>query len=299
MIEVVVNNPARFSIEIDFKKGAGDPSRVFRAMSDLISALHDVDRALIGTIDTRLEPLLLLEDVETGSIKSWLRQALESVDDNALKTGDWKAVVGHYLVKGKHIIINFLSEETQITNAQQITDLETKLLNAAEETGIKQIPVYVPPSRKQLLQGMESISEALSPLMPEDKASFSSTEGTVDFNLTFSIAPEQIEDLITSEIIETPTPMIMKVKKPDFLGESMWDFRYDNRTIEVKIMDAQWLAAYQSGKVPVNPGDAIKANVLVVVRYGLDREVLSTQYSLIKVLEVIPKDRTEQGQLFS
>jgi hypothetical protein len=196
MIEIASDNLAKFSIEIDFVKGVGDPSRVFRAMSDLITALHDVDRALIGTIDTKIEPLLLLEDIETGSIKSWLKQGLESVDDDALKKGDW------------------------------------------------------------------------------------------------------IEDLITSEIIETPTPMIMKVKKPDFFGESMWDFKYDNRTIEVKIAHSQWLVDYQAGKIPINPGDAIKADVMVRVRYGLDGEVLSTQYTATNIKEVIPKSRLMQAQLF-
>lgn len=299
MKSIETNDSTRFGIEIDFKKGVGDPSRVFRAMSEIIDALHSFDKGLIGTVDTKLEPILLLEDVETGSIRSWLKQALESLDDEALKKGEIKAVVGTYLVKCKYLVINFLGKETQITNAQQIVELETEILIAAEETGIKQIPAYVPPSRQKLLQGIERISEALVPLLPEDKAVYLSSQGNAEFNLAFHITPEEIEDLITSEIIETPTTMIMKVKKPDFLGESKWDFKYDNRIIEVKMTDEEWVTDYQAGNVPINPGDAIKADVTVKVRYGLDREILSTLYTVQKVREVIHRKELNQDRLFS
>ncbi len=53
-----------FCITIDYEKGFGSPSRVFRAMSDLIDALQETDRNLIRSIDGKLEPLLLLEDVD-------------------------------------------------------------------------------------------------------------------------------------------------------------------------------------------------------------------------------------------
>jgi hypothetical protein len=288
------NSPTRFGIEIDFKLGVGDPSRVFRTMSDLINALQDLDRALIGTIDTKLEPILLLEDVETGSIRAWLRQSIEALNDDTLK----KAVVGNYLLKSKHIIIDFLKERTEITDASQVAELETRILAAAEETDVKKIPVYVPPSRQKLLQGMDAISGALSPLIPEDKATYLSSQGNTNFNKSFHIAPDEIQDLITSEIIENPYAMIMKVKKPDFLGESKWEFKHDNRVIDAKMADEQWVADYHAGKMDIRPGDAIRAIVLVSVRYGLDREVLSTQYTIQKVHEIIPRDKTEQAALF-
>ena len=50
---------ADFAVEIDFEKGAGSPSRVFRAMSDLIDALQSVDETLIEPLAVKREPVLL------------------------------------------------------------------------------------------------------------------------------------------------------------------------------------------------------------------------------------------------
>ncbi len=70
-------------------------------------------------------------------------------------------------------------------------------------------------------------------------------EEKTDFNLSLHIAPETIEDLITSESIQSLSEMILKVKKPDFLGTSQWEFRHDNRTIIAKILDDDWLKRFQ------------------------------------------------------
>ena len=97
------HDQSEFCIKIDFEKGVGSPSRVFRAMSDLIETMQAIDVSLVQSIDAKIEPILLLEDVETGSVKAWLRQVINSVDDDSLKKGDWKGVVGNYLLKGKYI----------------------------------------------------------------------------------------------------------------------------------------------------------------------------------------------------
>ena len=289
---------ADFCIEIDFEKGSGNPSRVFRAMSDLIDALQETDRSLIKSIDGKIEPVLLLEDVETGSIKAWLRQALESVDDDGLKSGDWKKVVGSYLVKSKYLMIDFLEKKTSIQGGQEIEGLEKELLLLAERTDVKHFPAYEPISREALVRDLNKINTALAPLNDSDKARFVTDEGKTDFNLSLHIAPETIEELITSEAIQSVSEMILKVKKPDFLGTSQWEFRHDKKSISASIVDATWLAAFQEGEVPVKPGDAIRAEVLTEVRYGFDREVVSTHYSVIKVIQVIPRNPPEQQRLF-
>ena len=286
-----------FYIEIDYKKGSGSPSRVFRAMSDLIDALQDTDRSLIRTLDSKLNPVLLLEDVETGSIRSWLRQEIERVDDDAIKSGDYKKVIALYLVRCKYAIIRFLDKKTDLSDTGELEELENHLLKVAEDTDIKMLPAYEPVPREKLVRNIEKINNALAPLNDDDSATFVSQEGETEFNLTLYISPETIEDLITAETIESEMQMIIKVKKPDFLGVSQWDFRYDNRTISATIIDSNWLEKFQSGQIPIVPGDAIRAKVLTQVRYGFDREVVATHYTIVEVLEVIHRDDTFQPPL--
>ena len=267
-------------------------------MSDMIDALQTVDQSLITSIDTKLEPVLLLEDVETSSVKAWLRQALESVDDEGLKKGDWKAIVGGYLVKAKHLIIRFLDQKTDIKSSQDIETLERELWELAEQTDVNRFPAYEPISRERLVRDIDKLNSALAPLNDNDKAEFITGEGAVEFNLTLYIAPETIEDLITSEMIQSVSEMIMKVKKPDFLGASQWEFRFANRPIVARMLDEDWLTRFQNGEIPVRPGDAIRAEVLTEVRYGFERDVVSTHYSVVKVIQVIPKVDTRQTRLF-
>jgi hypothetical protein len=78
---------ARGGILLGVAKDSPHPSRVFRAMSDLIDALQSVDSTLVESLSIKLEPVLLLEDIEASSIKAWLTQRIENVEDEALKSG--------------------------------------------------------------------------------------------------------------------------------------------------------------------------------------------------------------------
>ncbi len=81
--------------------------------------------------------------------------------------------------------------------------------------------------------------------------------------------------------------MILKVKKPDFLGESMWDFRYEGKKLPAKLLDDAWLKSFRNGEVTLHPGDALKGMVEVETKYGIEREVIATHHNIVKVEEII------------
>ena len=97
-----------YCIRIDFERGSERPARVFNAMAGLIDVFQAIDADLAKSVSARIEPVLVLQEVEAGSIKTWLSSVIKSVDDEALKEGDWKKVVGTYLLKGKMQILKFL-----------------------------------------------------------------------------------------------------------------------------------------------------------------------------------------------
>lgn len=279
---------ADFCIEIDFKKASEAPSRVFRTLSELIDVFQEFDRDLVQIVDPKIEPVVLLEDIESGSVKTWLRYLLKSIDDDALKKLDWNTIIGNYLVKAKYAVIKFLEGKTEIKSKEEIDTLEAELLNLAKETEIKLLPVYSPIPRIKLLNHIEKTTTALSYLSPEDKAVYKTREGSISFNTSFKFVPDTIEELLTREITESTMTMILKVKKPDYLGDSMWEFKHENKIIPAKILDLDWLRAFQNREVDVRPGDSIKADVKVITKYDYDFDVLSMKYSIQKVIEVIP-----------
>ena len=87
---------ADFSFRIVFEKGAGDPHHIFDAASELIDGFEELDylRLITGSVDAKIRPIMVLEDIEAGSIRVWLSSFLKKIDDQGLKGGrakksDW------------------------------------------------------------------------------------------------------------------------------------------------------------------------------------------------------------------
>lgn len=59
-------------------------------MSELINAFQKFDSDLICGINTQLKPTILLENVETGSLKTWLSTQIKEIPDEVLKEDKWK-----------------------------------------------------------------------------------------------------------------------------------------------------------------------------------------------------------------
>jgi hypothetical protein len=288
---------ADFAIEVDFAPGSPDPSRVFRSMMQLIDTFQKFDRELVHTIDVNIQPIMLLEDVETGSIKGWLSAWLEATDDTGLKELSWKKIVGGYLVKAKYLLIDYLNSATEIIGREDIERLQARIRTAAEETGVKRIPAYTPPSKALLIRSITDISYSLAPLQRGDRAIFETRSGeTVEFNLSIRIVPETLNELLIEQSLSHDEEVILKVKKPDFLGDSRWEFVHDT-VLEAKMVDLEWLTRFRNNEVNLQPGSAIKAMVHVEVGYGYDREIVSRKYQVVKVLDVIPPPRHEQPRL--
>lgn len=289
---------ADFCITVDYEKNSANPARVFKYMSSLLDNLQAIDHILIQSVDTDINPILLLEDIESGSIKTWLNQkivkGLKEVDDEALKNLDWKQQIGKYLVKGKYLLIDFVEKRTQVTDASEIAGLQNRLLNAATESNIGQLPLYTPITIPNVIKSIGLLIEPSSYLDAGDKVSFQSEEGDSTFNAEFNFSPEYIEDLFVKEIIDSNSTMILKVKRPDYLGTSMWEFKHEKKNVQAKILDVYWLKQFQNRQIDIRPGDSIRATVKTSVKYGYDYDVVSIVYEIQKVIAVI--NNTDTGQ---
>lgn len=287
---------ADFFIEIDYKKDSENPSRVFRAMTELIETFQFLDRMLIKSIDVKIEPIMLLEDIETGSVKTWLNTVLKRIPDDAVYHMDWKPIVGQYLLKAKTLIVTWTEGKTTITNVTEIKPLREQITLLAKETNVRMMPDYQEISNRELLMGIQRISENTQHLAKGDEACYTTKlGGEAKFNLDLYITPESVNELLASETIQSENEMILKVKKPDFLGESKWDCRHGNRVIPITIADDDWLKQFQERTVTIQPGDSIRAKVQIIDSYDENRDLIETQYVADKVLEVIPMEKGQQS----
>ena len=276
---------ADFAIIIDFQKGTSSPSRVFSAASGLIKAFESLDGVLAESIESSIKPVMVLENIQIGSLKIWVRNALTASDDQSLKDLDWKPAVGKYFVRAKYLVIRWIDEGP---TPRSLQDLREGVKELAAETDARRLPDYAPPDPAGLLEFVRQVSEVKRSLAPGDRVFFDGLDGPLELDLTVDIDADHIEELAVKETIRSPEQvMILAVKKPDYLGNSRWEFRLGKRTIQARMDDADFTKAFQSRKKDIRPGDALRCVVVIESRYGFDNDLISEVYSVARVVGVL------------
>ena len=281
-----------FSFYIDFKKGEGSASRVFAATQAFIEACERLDAALIRSIHSDIETIVVLEDIEAASLKTVLRNILNIADDTALKSGNWKKVIGNYLVQAKYAMLRWTNTETKLLTGPDLATLGMKIKQIAAETEALHIPSYTPPTPHTLITGIKDFEHVKDHLAAEDRAAMILPSGEqADFNLGIRHNIENLEALAVRETaIHRADAMVLIVKKPDYLGESMWEVRHGTQSRFARIEDREWLKQFQSRGVDVRPGDALRCHVRVETEYGYDNEVITERITVEKVEAVLENE---------
>lgn len=282
---------ADFALIVDFKKGVSSPTRVFLATADFIRAFESLDHALVKSIDSNIIPVMMLEDVEIGSLKIWLKYALRSTDDEALKSLDWKPAVGKYLVRAKYMFLRWLESDT---SPRSLPDLRKEIGSLAKETDVRQLPDYSLPDAAELIEVAQQVQKVKNRLGDEDKIYIENEGEQMEIGIEIRSDIDELAKMSTKETITSPaSAMILAVKKPDFLGNSKWEFRHGKRTISASIADERFLSDFQGRRRDVRPGDAIRCLVATEMSYGFDNELISESFTVVEVVEVL--ENAEDG----
>jgi len=277
---------ADFCIKIDFEKNSpGDPSRIFEAMLGLIRCFQSLDESLAESVDKEVRTELILTDIEAGSLITWLRTHLLDIDDAELMEHGWKAITRTFMVKSKHLLLRFLQDRK--LDKSSMKQLQKDIEHMAEETKVKRIPTYGIIPRKALLDFYEHTSTSVSLLTKKDKAKYISPGEETDISKEYAISEEIREEILTKESSTSHHDLILPVKKPDYLGQSKWELKYQGHTIEAAIEDKEWLSSFQKGSISLSPGDSLSARVGFEVKEVFDTGETVVHYHILKVKDVI------------
>lgn len=290
-------NIDEFEIRVEFERGVGDPTRIFKSMTELIQSTQRLNQHLALSIGVEIQTSLVLQDVEAASLKAILRTILTNISDDTLRTGEPKKIIGEFLVLGKHKILDWCNERNVITDRSEVTQLQGEILELAEATQINAIPAYTPIHIEMLLEDIKSIRQATSELGLNDLATFTSYNRTSIYNSKLEISELAIRDLLTERTSVTENVRILKVKKPDYLENSKWEFKLLEHGIGAKILDKGWLGKFQSTVVRLNSGDSLEVLLRQVTSFGYDRKPIHTDYEVLKVHNILPGDSRKQADL--
>jgi len=280
-----------FCLTIEFARDTKNPGRIFKSMASLIEAMEGIDSILIESIDSKIKPVLLLDSVESGSVKVWLKQFLEFFPDDGLNKLDWKPLVGQYLVKAKHFWLSKIDTKEPLPTRESIDAISTGINEIARETNVKLLPVYKKIPAIEIARGIKMLADATAKLDQGDSVKFSSDDGDALVPSSIIIEQSKINEILSFETIQNEAVKILMVRRPDFLGDTAWEFRHEDKKYPAKIDDNEWLEEFRDGKHDIRPGDALKVKILETTSYDMNGEVVSDTRSIIKILGVIRQRR--------
>ena len=283
--------------QIDFVKGEGSAARVFQAMQLFIEACEAVDKDLAASAGIKTIPLLVLEDIEGGSIRAILRTVLEAIPDDAVLNLDWKPIFGKRLLRAKHAILAWANEPDR---REDFKELKGRIDETMTDPRVLHVPVDGDIKPIALRDAIENFEKVKDPLVDGDKALAELYgSGIVEFDMSKRLTLDELNELAAEDLrINRATGITLIVKKADFLGESMWEFKYMRKSVLAKILDSPWLIRFHTRQVTVRPGDALKCNVRIETLLDHYGHELSSKYFIEEVLDVVEATAGQTGELF-
>lgn len=145
---------ADFSFRISFKKGQANPKRIFNSASELIDGFSQLDEAVAGSVDFKLRPLIILEDIRAGSIRVFLSSILKKIDDEGLRQGEIKKAIGPALVDAKYAAIGWLDKDQASAN-HGASELRETLRSLAASSDLRKLGDYAPIHEGKLISALD------------------------------------------------------------------------------------------------------------------------------------------------
>lgn len=287
-----------YSITYNFNKDTRRPSDVFARMAVLTEGFAALDLLLISALNEELRSSAVLSGLEYSSIRAFIINVLRSFEDKDIEDLNWKRMIGKMLVKFKSAIIKFLDKDRPATN-KDLLELQAEILEIERETGIKAIPAYRPVGIANLANGLVMINAASIQTASDETIYIETEDGNKMLSKKMVITEERKLEILTQETRVFKDKATLLVKKPDYLGNSMWDVIYGGHRESMKMGDLDFLMKFH-GNHPdahVMPGDSLEAEIDGAHSLGPGGEIIHKRYIIRKVDKVLTQ-KNGQGKIF-
>ena len=263
------------------------PKDIFNEYTLMLIAFEKTETEMLKSISTSLQYKSTLESIETGSIvakiKSWIEDDEPNLGNEKLGNLDFK----NYLSDGIKTIVNNLSQDKNIT-ANTIDKISSDLNNLAEQYKITDAFSYAPIQKKNLIEISNSIREATSNLSNDENVYLLEENGSsIELPKKINIQVSEKDINSKERIIENEIEQILKIKKPDYIADSAWEFKIGRKVKNIKIEDTNWINQFLNKEIKLYPGDSLRCKVFTVEEYDKLGTLVTSKVSITKVLEII------------
>ncbi|MBF0598427.1 hypothetical protein [Faecalibacter rhinopitheci] len=278
---------SKFEIKLEFDKNTENPSRLFRTFAEIIEDVRNLDNVLAKCINTSVSTKIFLNDIEKGSLIAKLWDELVINEDNKLDDLQEPEKISNFIEKSRSKALEFLQD-----NKSSVDDLEKlsdDIEEIANEENLAETFNYGKPDILELAKSLNDISETTEKLTDNEKLIVKNSNDKSE-ELTNNVAKIDIEDVekaLTAEEYNNESIVFYKIKKPDFLGDSQWEFKHGNKSLKIKITDVNWLEKFKNGIEIVVPGDSLKVRISQNFKYNRNGYLISEKTEIIEVLGII------------
>lgn len=276
-----------FQIKLEFDKNTENPSRLFYSFAEMIDSVNHLDTVIAKTLNSTITSKIILDDVEKGSILAKLWNELVISEDGKIDNPEPTNNFKEYIEKSRNIAIDFVAKNKH--SVEDLQKLGDDIIEIAKIKNVSETFSYAEPDLIELGKSINKMKTATNELDNNEgfilQSSNENPSGIIKSGAE-KIDIELVEKSLTKEEITNNYDAFYKIKKPDFLGDSQWDFKHGNKSIKVKILHQDWLDKFHKGEIVVLPGDSLKVKIKQTNKYNRNGYLISEKIEIIKVLEI-------------
>jgi hypothetical protein len=262
---------ADLMIEVVAAGDSRDRIRAFRAVEAFTEVCTRLSQAIAPGTSTSLRPVIMVEDVEAGSVIAWLRQ------EPNLATPPSAANLEH-LNTGVVESAKWLSKVTAGADFQDLM----RSLEALQGVGTDSTK----PDGALLLRALCDLQDARANLENGDRVILVAESGGVLLDNS-SLVPTAhlLRSAARWSVRNDAAQILLVVQAPDYSGGSIWKVQHNGAMIEVAIEDRPWLDTFRRREINVREGDVLRGVATTEQHYAADGTLLGASMCLTSVLE--------------
>lgn len=275
-----------FGFSIDYVKEVGPAHRAIGVTYRFIEACETFKKHFLGSIGVTVGPVIILEDIELGSLLTNFKLFWDKDLKTAVQSGNPAQILGTLFARGIELL---LRKTNSLSNSANLFSIQDELFQLTKEVDIETLSIRTPIGLEDLIESIGKYERIKELLNEGDHVEFiRGDQVKVPILPSVTVDLDELRKEATREtLIEKDHLMIMIVRKPDYLANSQWQFHYRDKNLAAVIEDREWLSKFQQRSVDVRPGDALKCKVRIETAYGYNHNVVSQKYYITKVIEVL------------
>lgn len=264
-----------YCIKFEYEKEK-EAKDFFYKVSDFLLCLDKLNNTLLSPFGVEIDLQTEIEYLEFGSLKSWLKDTIEKIDDEHIKRycKNPKEAFADLLIQTKHLALKFLGDKKE----------DEFLANYKKEIQSTPLGSYgYQIKERQLLEALSNLSKSSVTLISPPIILFEGRE--------YVIREFYEHKTLENTTLQTSTTKgIFTIKKPDLAGNSQWEIISD-KVIKVKVEDREFLAKLKNREILIGYGERVEATI--TTKTFLDKEsleVLESEY-ILQDIRILPQTK--------